>query len=126
MNPRNWLLLLLSLLVIQACGQSSAYLLGPIWHQDVEVLVEVRPGKPKVGMNELIVIATRKNRVPAYEFVISIKRQGDSEWRQSIQDGHSGVYRRALNIVDPINDVLIVQMENGDDKVELAFPLTKK
>lgn len=115
----------IALLFICSCSNEDAYILGPQLYKDVEVIVDIRPGVPRVGMNEFIVVATNKDQRPAHEFIISIKLKGADEWHQSIQDGHSGVYRRALRVNDPVNDVLQVQLQNGDDIGLLSFPLSK-
>jgi hypothetical protein len=96
-------------------------------HNDIEILVEIRPGAPTVGMNEFLVMATQKNRLAASKYIVSIKLKGDEQWRQAIQDGATGVYRRAIRVNDPVNDVLMVQLADKDGKqpvAELGFPLT--
>ena len=110
-------------LTIVACGRGDAYLLGPQWLGDVEVYVESRPGKPTVGMNEFLVVATHKDHKPAYQYVISISVKGSDKWIQTIQDGYSGVYRRATRISDPTVDVLAVKLEKSDKTEILYFPL---
>lgn len=116
----------LLLLLCSACTNEAAYILGPQYYKDVEVIVDIRPGAPRVGMNEFIIVTTHKDKRPAYEYVISIKLKNGNEWHQSIQDGHSGVYRRALRINDPANDTLIVQLALGDEAGELSFPLSRE
>ena len=111
-----------------ACGRGDAYVLGPKMYKDIDVLVEIRPGAPTVGMNEFLVVATHENRRPAFEYVVSIKMKGQDAWHQSIQDGETGVFRRAIRVNDPVNDVLTVQMVNKDDGqsvAELDFPLSQ-
>lgn len=114
------------LLILCGCSAGDAYLLGPQMHNEVEILVEIRPGAPKVGMNEFLVMATHKNRLPASRYIVSIKLQNDSEWSQAIQDGATGVYRRAIRVNNPSNDILMVQLLSKDGKepaAELSFPL---
>jgi hypothetical protein len=111
-----------------ACSGNDAYLLAPQKYKDIEILVEIRPGAPTVGMNEFLVMATHKNRIPASEYVVSIKIKGQDAWHQSIQDGATGVYRRAIRVNDPAKDVLSVQLIDKDGKqpaAELDFPLQK-
>lgn len=118
--------LILLTLALYGCGGGEAYILGPQMHNDVEILVEIRPGAPTVGMNEFLVLATHKNRLSASKYVVSIKMRGADEWYQSIQDGATGVYRRAIRVNDPRNDVLMVQLASKDGNqvpVELSFPL---
>ena len=117
---------LLLIIVLCGCSAGEPYLLDPQMHNDVEILVEIRPGAPTPGMNEFLVIATHKNRLPASEYIVSIKLQSDQEWAQSIQDGATGVYRRAIRVNNPGSDVLMVQLVSKDGKqpaAELSFPL---
>ena len=125
---RQSIIVSLILLIAAACGSGDAYVLGPQLYKDIDILVEIRPGAPTVGMNEFLVIATHKNRIPASEYIVSIKIKGQPDWHQSIQDGATGVYRRAIRVNDPVNDVFTVQLLNKDGKeaaVELDFPLQK-
>ncbi len=114
------------LVALVSCGRDSASVLGPQQIGDLEVFVETRPGIPRVGMNEFLVVATYADRKPGYDYVVSIQLQGDTEWRQSIQDGHSGVYRRALNVRDPEHDVVRVMLEKQGRQSVLQFPLNPK
>lgn len=117
--------LLIVFFSLGACNEEPAYILGPQLYKDVEVIVDVRPGAPRVGMNEFIIVATHKNGLPGHLFIVSIKLEGTQEWHQSIQDGHSGVYRRALRVNDPKKDVLLVQLQQENEEGILSFPLAK-
>lgn len=113
------------LLLIQACSSDSAYILKPQVWRGIEVAVEVRPRVPRAGMNEFLVVATQeKNKRPAYDLIVSLKTKVTGRWEQSIQDGDSGVYRRAVWVQDPSHDVLLVLLQQGDIRGELHFPLT--
>jgi hypothetical protein len=125
-NPQKFLIAVLLITSFYGCGSRDAYLLGPQMHNDIEILVEIRPGAPTVGMNEFLVMATHKNRLPASKYIVSIKLKGQEKWHQSIQDGATGVYRRAIRVNDPGNDVLLVQLEGKDGQqpaTVLSFPL---
>ncbi|NOZ54378.1 MAG: hypothetical protein GXP08_14810 [Gammaproteobacteria bacterium] len=127
------LLLLALLSVLIGCGRGNAYILVPQHWKNVEFLVEIRPGAPRVGMNEFVVVATGNDRVPGYQYVISIQIEGGKRWAQMIQDGHSGVYRRALAVRDPANDILQVKVKSskptsGDEQADyklFTFPLSR-
>jgi len=122
------LLFLLLLTSLSGCGRGNAYILPHQTWNKTEFVVEVRPGAPRVGMNEFVVIATQLDGVPGYNYVITIKTNLNANASQMIQDGHSGVYRRAIEIKDPANEVLlvdIVQKSELDLKTELSFPLSK-
>ena len=114
--------------IISGCGRESAYLLPPQVWNDTEFLVEIRPGAPRVGMNEFVVISTQTDGKPGYTYVITIKTNLSDGSSQMIQDGHSGVYRRAIQVQDPASEILIVQIvhsQETDLKTELQFPLSK-
>lgn len=93
---------------------------------DVEVIVETRPEIATVGMNEFLVMVTRKPRKPMFDMLVSIRMTESDPWRQAIQDGHVGVYRRSLQVTDPATQGVLVRLEHDDDKVELRFPLRAK
>ena len=93
---------------------------------DVEVTVETRPDIASVGMNEFLVMVTRKPRKPMFDMVVSIRMSESDPWRQSIQDGHVGVYRRSLEVADPATQAVLVRLVHGDGQVELRFPLRAK
>lgn len=123
-------ILAICLLVLAAsgCGKGNAYILVPQHWNNTEFVVEIRPGAPTRGMNEFVVVATDREGVPGYQYVVSIKMASDDHWVQMIQDGHSGVYRRAIAVHDPANDVLDMQIKHSDDKdlqTVLHYPLTK-
>ena len=120
--------LLTFLWVVVACGKGDAYILVPQHWNETEFIVEIRPGAPQQGMNEFVVVATEFKGPPGYNYVVSIKMKDSEGWAQMIQDGHSGVYRRAIRIDDPVNGVLMVQVRHKTDqnlRTELQFPLMK-
>ena len=43
-------------------------------------------------------------------------------WQQTIQDGHSGVYRRAIRVAAG-QDIVYVQLRRGQEAVSLEFSL---
>lgn len=128
-NPQKIFITILLIASFYGCGSRDAYLLGPQMYNDIEILVEIRPGAPTVGMNEFLVMATQKNRLPGSNYIVSIKLKGQEQWHQAIQDGATGVYRRAIRVNDPDNDVLRVQLVSKDGQQPasvLSFPLMPK
>lgn len=126
----NLRLPVIALLVVwlSACGVGGGYFLSPQQWGETQFVVEVRPGPPVKGMNEFVIIATDVNGTPGYQYVISIKTDSGGRWRQMIQDGHSGVYRRAIPVSDPSNGVLSVEIKHQKEKAKqtiLTFPLSK-
>jgi len=126
--------LALFILVLFGCADEQAVLLGPQQWQDLEFFVETRPSPIRVGMNEIIVIASRDVYKPGIGLIVTIRTDEKIAWRQAIQDGYTGVYRRAIRINHPRTDVLAVhvrrdkksQRENKENETVLYFPLDQK
>lgn len=119
------IVLLLVLSLLQACSGDSGYMLKPqVWH-GTEIDVEVRPNPPRVGMNEFLVVTTKADKRPAYDLIVSLRTSKADHWEQSIQDGDSGVYRRAIRVRDPLHDILSIQLRRDKEVAVLHFPLTQ-
>jgi len=123
----NYLLILLMAVVLAGCSDSPMVVLGPQQWEDLEFRVEVHPSPPSVGMTEFIVIASRDVYKPGVGLVVDIRVDETGKWRQAIQDGFTGVYRRAVFIRDPKTQSLHVNVRRStnDDKVSLSFPLNQ-
>lgn len=123
----KWLTLLLVIL-LSACAGDDAVRLGPQEWGGVSFIVESRPSPIRQGMNEFIVIATRDRVKPGVGFVVSLRSSDSDEWRQAIQDGYTGVYRRAVMVRDPQGGVLQVHVRRvkGMEETVLRFPLATK
>lgn len=106
---------------LAACGELQA---PPQYWQGIEIAIETRPNPPKVGMNEVLVVATRPGRQAEYNLLVSIRAGADEEWTQSIQDGRTGIFRRALALQEPGAQTLWVRLERGKEQTVLKFPLT--
>ncbi len=102
--------LLCTVLLLVSCGASKSRLPVQEW-QGVTIGVETRPAPVVVGMNEFLVSArgargavydllmsARGARGAVYDLLIFIRVGDNDPWIQSIQDGHTGVYRRALRV----------------------------
>jgi len=84
--------------------------------------IETRPPIVEPGMIEFLVLANRDRR-RAHDLVVNIRIGSTGRWVQAIQDGHVGVYRRAIRVNDPANDKLNVHVTWGDKETVLVFPL---
>ena len=93
-----------------------------MWN-DVVVEVQVMPTPVRPGMNEFLVLTTLERGKPVPGLIVSLRAEQNKEWQQMIQDGHSGVHRRALHL--PGNPVLYVQLrkKRSEEMVVLEFPL---
>ena len=110
------------LVLLAGCSGNERFRL-PVQHwKDIQITVETRPEPVQVGMNEFIVMTTDSRGVPVADLVIAIRTGQSGKWRQCIQDGHSGVYRKAIAVRHK-GDALTVQLRRRDEQAEFTFPL---
>lgn len=111
-------------MILAACSDpGNAPVVPPQTWEGVEFSIETRPLVPIRGMNEFLILATEKPRKPATDMIVSIRMAEGEPWRQAIQDGHVGVYRRALLIGDEAKPVLQLYVKRGGKEGMLSFPL---
>ena len=113
--------LLCAALLLGACGSDESRLPVQVW-QGVAIGVETRPAPVVVGMNEFLVSGTRPTRGAAHDLLVSIRMRDAEPWVQSIQDGHTGVYRRALNVGDGPQSLQVL-LKLGTLETVLRYPL---
>lgn len=114
--------LLCAVLLLGACGADEARLPVQEW-RGVTLGVETRPAPVVMGMNEFLISATRAPRGPAFDLVVSIRMRDNDSWTQAIQDGRTGVYRRALAVRVPGAHTLQVQVKRAGQETVLNFAL---
>ena len=107
------------------CGSDASDTLGRQRLGDVVIEVQCRPAPVTVGMNEFLVMATDVRGAPAHNLLVDLRMKDDEVWRQAIQDGFSGVYRKALG-VGSLHDQLRVRIKRDGTETEFRFPLTNK
>jgi len=119
------ILAILSFLFMNACSDEPALRIAPQNWGDIKIQLETRPPMPTSGMNEILVIVnhTGEKRMPVWDSIIALRADESDNWHQAIQDGHTGVYRRAVKVTDPATQDVQVQIQRGGDKVVLRFPL---
>lgn len=122
---RNLWLLVGIVLVSCTDARDAPVLPSQTW-EGVKLSVETRPLVPVPGMNEFLVIANEKSRKPATDMIVSIRMGEGDPWRQAIQDGHVGVYRRALLVGNEAQPVLYMYLKRGGKEGMLRFPLQMK
>lgn len=120
----GWLLACLITACSAGDGEVGRASIPPQYWGDIQVRLETRPEPVRPGMNEFLIIATQKRGLPAYNMIVSLRTNTGQPWRQAIEDGESGVYRRALAIRDADRrlEVQIRQPRQGKEIV-LHFPL---
>ncbi len=113
--------LLCGALLLGACGADEARLPTQEW-QGVTIGVETRPAPVVRGMNEFLVSA-RGARGAVFDLLIYVQVADDKPWTQSIQDGHTGVYRRALEARGGGPYTLRVRVKRAGQETVLNFAL---
>ena len=114
---------LLLLGVLAACSEEQAVDIPAQKWQGVEVRVEVRPSPPRAGMSEFLVMTTGERGRPVYDLIVSLRTDDQDVWKQAIQDGQVGVYRRAAEVGPGARSVLQVQVKRNGEESILRFPL---
>lgn len=109
--------------MLSACGGRQDADAPPQMLGDVEVRVESRPSPPRTGMNEFLVMVTGGRGKPISDLVVSLRTDDQDAWRQAIQDGQVGVYRRAAAVAPGTRSVLQVQIRRNGTESVLRFPL---
>jgi hypothetical protein len=109
-------------LSLGACGESSdSYVVGTGRWNDFDVTVESRPAPPRQGNNEVVIIVTGERRQPVFDAIVNLRAQPSAPWVQAIEDGHVGVYRRAVNFGQGNGATIEVQLRRGTDETLLSF-----
>jgi len=121
----NRCLLLWFILVLPGCSDDALPQRSSQHWQDLEIVLETRPLQVRTGMNEFLVIATTARGLPGDDMIVSLRTTATDDWHQTIQDGHSGVYRRAIRIGARQQSVQ-VQLLRGDTRTVLEFPLLRE
>jgi len=112
-------------LLLSACGAPDVQFQIPAqkWN-DVVVEVQTRPAPVRPGMNEFLVLTTLERGKPVYHFVVSLRADESHAWQQSIQDGHSGVYRKAVNVPAGSPYIYVkLRKKRSEEQVVLKFNL---
>jgi len=104
----------LLLATVSACGGERSTDAPPQKWRDMEVRIESRPSPPRAGMDEFLVMVTDGRGRPAYNLIVSFRTSDQNPWKQAIEDGQIGVYRRAVKIEPGANSVLQVQIRRKD------------
>ena len=118
------LLVALLSLALWGCGSDVSDTIGRQQLGDVVIELQCRPAPVTIGMNEFLVLATDVHGAPAHDLLVDLRVKDEAVWRQAIQDGFSGVYRKAIG-VESLQDPLQVRIKRDGVETVLQFPLTK-
>ncbi len=123
-NILRVILYLTMTLVLMSCGGEAVRLAAQKFEGNI-YQIEVRPGPTILkGMNEFLVIVSNKHNQPVADLIVSLRTNNKSGWKQMIQDGRVGVYRRAIEIKNPQTGILQLQVRKEKDELTvLKFPL---
>lgn len=109
---------------LAACGGDVTQQLPPQQWQGLEVRVEARPSPLHDGTSEFLVMVADSRGKPAYNLIVSMRTNDSEPWKQAIEDGQVGVYRRGIKAES--GAVLQVQIKRNDAEGLLRFPLTQQ
>jgi hypothetical protein len=120
----GWTALGMASLGLALCGCSGATQDTPTerW-RDLQIHVESRSYGPIPGMKELLVFVNRNGALPAWDCRVDLRTSDADPWKQAIEDGHVGVYRRALVVDAGEHSVLQVRISAEGNETVLHIPL---
>jgi hypothetical protein len=108
------------------CGCTGASQDSPTeYWRDLRIHVETRSYSAVPGMRELLVFVNRGAELPAWDCRIDLRTSDADAWKQAIEDGRVGVYRRAAQ-VDQEHSVLQVRIQAEGSETVLRIPLIQK
>lgn len=126
LRPRKSLVWQICVSVFLGLGACTPKNFAPIpsqtW-QGVNVQIETRPSPPVQGMNEMWVMLTDDRHRPVFDVIVNLRATSIQEWQQGIQDGRTGVFRRAIRITDPQQQKIEVRLTRRGQETVLEFPM---
>jgi hypothetical protein len=109
-------------LALCGCGAGTQDTPTENW-RDLQVHVESRSYAPVSGMKELLVFVNRNGVLPAWDCRVELRTSDADPWKQAIEDGRVGVYRRAARVDAREHSVLQVWIHAEGSDTVLRFPL---
>lgn len=120
---RSLIAVLIAVVLLACSNPDPRYQIAPQKWNDAVIEIQSRPTPVRPGMNEFLVIATLERGKPVSDLVVSLRAGPGDDWQQAIQDGHSGVYRRALRLPGTPNLYVQLRKNMADEETVLEFPL---
>jgi hypothetical protein len=120
----RWAALTALTLILVGCGGATQDSATEHW-RDLRIHVESRSYSVMPGMRELLVFVNRGAELPAWDCRIDIRTSDADPWKQAIEDGRVGVYRRAAQ-VDEEHSVLQIWIRAEGNETVLRIPLIQK
>jgi hypothetical protein len=109
-------------IALASCGGESRDSATLSW-RDLQVHVESRSYGAIPDLKELLVFVNRNVTLPAWDCRVDLRTSDADPWKQAIEDGHVGVYRRAAKVDARDHSVLQVWIHAEDSDTVLRFPL---
>ena len=91
--------------------------------RDLQIHVESRSYGPIPGMKEFLVFINRNRVLPAWDCRVDLRTSDADPWKQAIEDGHVGVYRRAAKVDQREHSVLQIWIRAEANETVLRVPL---
>ena len=115
----------LVVLMLAACSEPDVQFRIPTQNWDGTVIeIQTRPTPVRAGMNEFLVLATLERGKPVHDLIVSLRSDEGQEWQQAIQDGHSGVYRKAINVPESSERLFVrLRKKRSETQREMMFDL---
>ena len=112
---KNFLLLLATLFLLSGVLSCTTEIpTTPIKKWDEYTFrLEARPPIVEKGMMEFLTLSDFEGNLRGWDLIVYYRMGPTGRWVQAIQDGHTGVYRRALMVNDPETDVLYVHIKKN-------------
>jgi len=110
------------MLALSGCSADTQVSPAENW-RDLQIHVEARSYAPIPAMKELLVFVNR-GRGPAWDCRVDVRTSDADPWKQAIEDGRVGVYRRATRVDAAEHSVVQVWIHAEGDATVLRFPLS--
>ena len=112
-------------LLLTACGSDETQMAVKPYGQ-YSVAIATHPSPIEAGVNEVVVIITGpRHHRPLWNALVRLRALPNTNWVQAIEDGHTGVYRRAVDFGAPTpTGPLHVEIEENGKATEIDFPLS--
>ena len=111
--------------ILCGCGGGTQDSPTQYWG-DLQIHVESRSYGPIPEMKELLVFINRGHDLPAWNCRVDLRTSDADPWTQAIEDGHVGVYRRALKVDEGEHSVLQIWIRTAGNETVLRVPLIRK
>ena len=124
-DPRRPLLVAAASLALAGCGAGpDTYVVGTRQIGSMTVIIDSRPSPPRAGHNELVVSVTEGDlHRPVYDAKVDVRALAGAPWIQAIEDGHVGVYRRAVDFGPGGETLIDVDIDRQGHHDEISLPI---